>query len=296
MKKKCVRRFLPCCLFLFLCYSHVGFGQSDFDTILYDGGWKVVDDVNFASYYRVISVKNDSGFISRPFTDYYITGEKQSEGRIIDVGKYSDETTIFDGPVVAYYKNGQRYFKAFFKNGKYDGDYVEYGTDGNVHEKIHYREGLLDGEVYVYVGDGCHFISSMVNGQPENPYYTIKKKKGKDYRISYNGNTLNMWKPQVSGRKNVYRNGDMYMYYEIDSITYAICLSEEKQYGRWFMAQIVIINNSLNTIDVDETKFSARIVKTSYFSGNRDTSFCSALSYDNYLQRVKNQQPRTSHW
>ena len=81
-------------------------GQTEVDTLYYDKEWKVVGNKVFAEYYRVYPVIDDS--VSRkPFRDYYITGELQSEGGFITIDRYDDSKSVFDGDWTSYYKSGK---------------------------------------------------------------------------------------------------------------------------------------------------------------------------------------------
>ncbi|MBR4266025.1 MAG: hypothetical protein IKQ46_08225 [Bacteroidales bacterium] len=267
-----------------------GLCQNITDTIFYNANWEIVQKSNKASYYRIVQHVQGDDSIGHPFTDYYITGEMQGKGRILSLGEVSDKTTVFNGHIVSFYKDGKIYFEATYLNGEYNGEYIEYAKDGHIVKKMNYKNGLIDGQVLFELRDGTKFLSEVSDGHPVKPYYIIQSKRGKEYSVDYNGNSINLYMPEISGRKMFYRNGVGWQYYKINGVTYAISLSEIKEYGKWFLAQIAITNDSPNTIEFDATDVYANIIKKGFWTETLDTIQQKALEANEYLNKVKEKQ------
>ena len=78
--------------------ANVVIGQTTLDTLYYDKDWKGCEKT-FATYYRVYALSADNN-LKKKFRDYYITGELQSEGEYINIDKYDDSKSVFDGEFV----------------------------------------------------------------------------------------------------------------------------------------------------------------------------------------------------
>ena len=279
-------KILYCLTFLLLA-TYPCLCQNRADTIYYNTNWEIVNNIKIASYYRVIQIADSNGYL---FTDYYITGEQQGRGRFLSMGETSDITTIFDGPVTSFYKDGKTHFETTYSDGKYNGDYIEYANDGHITKKIRFNNGVLDGPVYIELSNGNRFLSEVSNGLPLKPYYLIQTKNGKEYKIDYSGNEIALDMPDISGRKTFYRNGNAWQYYVINGVTYALSLSEVNEYGKWFMVQIAITNDSPTYTTFDATDISATIIKKNNWTESIDTLHKNAIKADEYLTKVDSRQ------
>jgi antitoxin component YwqK of YwqJK toxin-antitoxin module len=76
--------------------------------------------------------------------DYYITGEKKSEGYLI-----SEFPPRYNGTMRSFHKNGQLECERYYKDGKSFGDYIVYYENGNPKRETHYTDdpNIVD-EIY----------------------------------------------------------------------------------------------------------------------------------------------------
>ena len=72
------------CIIMLLCLTSANIFAQGTDTLYYDKDWKGVSSKAFAVFYRVLP-KDRNNILRKPFRDYYITGELQSEGGFISV-------------------------------------------------------------------------------------------------------------------------------------------------------------------------------------------------------------------
>ena len=111
-----------------LCSVAIADAQK-FDTLYYDKDWKVAKNALFASYYRIYDA-SDKSPNGKPFRDYYISGQLQSEGKYISIDPYDDSKSVFDGEMINYYKNGQIQYKRFENRGVKQGEAFAYYENG----------------------------------------------------------------------------------------------------------------------------------------------------------------------
>jgi len=111
---------------------------------------------------------DDKGMKQGNWTEYFITGEKKSQGLFVDgkksnkwnyyytsgkieqVGNYKKGKAI--GDWIWYYENGSILREEAFANGKIEGLFVEYDKNGNEISKGEYYTGKKDGD-WFYVND-----------------------------------------------------------------------------------------------------------------------------------------------
>lgn len=284
-----VSSFLMSLLCLFFFPNSVN-GQNVYDTIYYDREWNVCKYKFNASYYRVIQKPEYADSLGRLFTDYYYFGEKQGSGYIISLGTESDSATVFNSKLCFFRKNGQIQAEMSYKKGVPDGSFVNYSIDGLVVKSISYRDGKVDGVIKSQAYDGSFFHSSATKGLPDSTYYNLSDENGHSVRIDYLGNGIDVNSPEKSGRKTFYRNNRSYQYYLTEGVSYAVTVSAVKQYGKWYMVEINISNDSPYEIEFDASKVSAIEVKPSYIQGEFDTNYLNAWRADQYMKRVKNRQ------
>ena len=123
MKKLLISLFLSIPLF------------SPAQTYYYDKNWKGVENEDFAEYKRVLSPTSDTLHYKNKYRDFYITGEKQSEGEYLTIDPYDDAKSVFDGEQTTFYKNGNIASKFFVKNGKQTGAFEEFFENGLILRK-----------------------------------------------------------------------------------------------------------------------------------------------------------------
>lgn len=109
----------------------------------FDERWKPVDSSK-AAYYRLITYDekgNPQGIVQ----DFYITGEKQWEGRLSYIDKLGSGNDVEEGLCTWYYKNGKKSSQGFFVNGKLDGTYKTWFESGARSSEVQYKNGVLHG-------------------------------------------------------------------------------------------------------------------------------------------------------
>ena len=75
--------------------------------------------------------------------DYYITGELQWSGGIIELSPLHDSLNVLSDTVIFYYKNGQELSQSYYENGNLSGDRQEWDEDGKLLSKATYTKGEL---------------------------------------------------------------------------------------------------------------------------------------------------------
>ncbi len=109
----------------------------------YDERWKPVDSSK-ASYYRLITY-DEKGNPLGIVRDFYITGEKQWEGRFSYIDKLGNGNDVEEGLCIWYYKNGNMSSRGFFVNGKLEGTYKTWYESGARKSETQYKNGVLHG-------------------------------------------------------------------------------------------------------------------------------------------------------
>lgn len=131
-------------IFLALVFNTSLFAQQKKE--FYDERWKPVDSSK-ASYYRLITY-DEKGNPSGVVRDFYITGEKQWEGRFSYIDKLGSGNDMVEGLCTWYYKNGKMSARGFFVNGKVDGTYKTWFESGARSSEVQYKNGVLHG-IYI---------------------------------------------------------------------------------------------------------------------------------------------------
>lgn len=249
-----------------LTYVFVSFSYSQsvkLDTIYYDKDWKGVSSAAFATYYRVIEVK-DNPNVRGSLRDYFITGELQAEGGYLSIDRNDDKNSVFDGEITMYYKNGLVQSHVTKRNGKAEGIYTEFNE----------------------IGDLCMQME-MHNDEPVYDYYVISNKDGYSSKIRISDNTPIYESPSLSEKKVDYRDGAAWPYYTKNGIMVAMTNTQVKDYGKWFQISLIISNNSIAPIEFDPELITSSLQKT-----NGQTVALEVWSSDRYMRKVR----RTQNW
>lgn len=244
----------------------VGFSYSQsvkLDTIYYDKDWKGVSSAAFATYYRVIEVK-DNPNVRGSLRDYFITGELQAEGGYLSIDRNDDKNSVFDGEITMYYKNGLVQSHVTKRNGKAEGIYTEFNE----------------------TGDLCMQME-MHNDEPVYNYYVVSNKDGYSSKIRISDNTPIYESPSLSEKKVDYRDGAAWPYYTKNGIMVAMTNTQVKDYGKWFQISLIIANNSIAPIEFDPELITSSLQKT-----NGQTVALEVWSSDRYMRKVR----RTQNW
>jgi antitoxin component YwqK of YwqJK toxin-antitoxin module len=293
------------------------------DTIFYDSNWHGVATKSLANYMRLSYPSHDS-INSNIVKDYLTTGELQSERIAIYIDKNDDNKSKWKGKFTTYYQSGskkkegyyndstqivgdvQYYYKdgksksiITYKNGspQKETDYnrngsiqkeIDYYSNGNIKSSTSFLDGKINGIVYNYSEDGkTHTETEMGNGEPANNYITSVDESGNKSKYDVKTNQLLWDTPTPEDRKETNINGEEVIYYQMNDIILSASLSIEKEYGKYFSADIALTNNTNQTIDFDADKITSIL-----FTYKKDTiqSPCKVLTQKQYIKIVKNKQ------
>ena len=154
-------KYISTILFLLL-YNVV---ISQLDTIYFDKSWKVIEQSDNASYFRIVHFEKKTKLYE--VNDYYISGKLQMKGYF-----ESSKLKVKTGKYTWYFENGNISEEGSYKNGKKDGKWFVYSENGKLHYEDEYVNGIfkvgrqyVDDIEYVYTEkeimprfSGCEFI------------------------------------------------------------------------------------------------------------------------------------------
>ncbi|MDB5261159.1 MAG: TonB family protein, partial [Adhaeribacter sp.] len=127
---------------IFLIYSLTvslaAFGQSEIE--YFDQQFRLLPDKEGAAYYKTTQF-DDKEKNSKTEITYFITGEKQAEIKYI---KTPGGLFLPAGVARKWYKNGQLYYTAQYRQGKKEGEAVGYYASGKLKRREHFNNGKLD--------------------------------------------------------------------------------------------------------------------------------------------------------
>ena len=257
------------------------------DTIYYDKNWKGVSNAAFAAFYRVYDA-NDKSELRKPFRDYYISGELQSEGGYISFDKYDDSKSVFDGEWINYFKSGKVEQKGYRNRGIEEGEYTAYYENGLVKMHAVMKNGKPNGILTQFneQGDMCSQVE-LLNGEPRYDYYILSNKDGYSSKLRISDNTPIYESPSLSEKKVDYRDGAAWPYYTKNGIMVAMTNTQVKDYGKWFQISLIIANNSIAPIE-----FDPELITSSLQKANGQTIALEVWSSDRYMKKVR----RTQNW
>lgn len=222
----------------------LSFGYSQKDTscagiYYYNASSYGIMSRDSANYYRVVE-KNNS------FNDYYASDNTlRASGTVTYVDPSDDGNTIFDGSFIAYYPSGRVWIKQFFKEGQNDGEFTEYYENGLMKQHEFYKNGVLNGVKTTFdeKGETCTQWEYK-DGVLVNDYYT---KSGNGYSVDYD-TTSNApkWRDVTTSDLKVVvdKNGKAWKTYAINGLYVSIDLKYRKFYGRYYVLELFIQNNS----------------------------------------------------
>lgn len=273
-------------------FVHMPVKAQDTDTLYYDKDWKVVTSKAFASFYRVCP-KQRGGESRKPFRDYYITGELQSEGGFITIDPNDDKLSIMDGDWTNYFKNGKVQEKGHRDKGVSNGEHFVYREDGVMLKHAYLKNGKITGLYTEFSEDGnmCFQAEYWMDGTPKYDWYMASNKDGLCSKISSSTNKPLYESPSTNEIKEEYIKGYNWLYYSANGITLGMTNIEVKDYGKYFQIPIVITNNSLFAIDFDPNRISSTLVDK---KGNQIDLL--VLSSDEYMKKVRRGQNWAMFW
>lgn len=260
-------------------------GQTEVDTLYYDKEWKVVGNKVFAEYYRIFPETNDS--VSRkPYRDYYITGELQSEGGFITIDRYDDSKSVFDGESTLYYKSGKIEQKLYWNRGKQEGEYIRYAENGLMLLHTYMKDNKPHGLYTQFSEDGnlCMQMEYQ-DGELLNDYYILSNKDGLCSKIRISDKQPIYEAPSADEQQMEYRNGEPWPYYNKNGILVGMTNTEVKDYGKYFRISIIISNNSMFPIVFGDEDINAWLS-----TPKGQLRQLKVWSADEYMAKVSRQQ------
>ena len=251
------------------------------DTLYYDGEWKGATHKAFAEYYRIALHPEDPS-AKKVFRDFFIDGTLQGKGEFISIDANDDSKSVFNGVIEAYYKNGNTAFHKVFTNGVLDGDFVQYYENGLIKSKGAYRNGKQTGLFTQFNEDGSFYQHEYSDGNPLYDYYVFSDPDGRVVKFKLSDNTIYWESPELSERKNLYKDGVNWLYYSKNGLTIAEACSKSNDYGKWHKIDIVISNQSVVPIEFDPLEcVSAFSVDNNMLPTDLDV-----WSSDEYIKKV----------
>jgi antitoxin component YwqK of YwqJK toxin-antitoxin module len=133
----------------------------------YNNEW-IPCDSSKAAYYRLIEYDAQGSPIGQA-SDYYITGEKQWEGRFSFVDKQNKDNDISEGLCTWYNKNGKKSMEGFYVQGILNGPFKKWYDSGNINVESNYINDNLEGYYYEWYETGdLKLMSFYADNQPND--------------------------------------------------------------------------------------------------------------------------------
>ncbi|MGL4412212.1 MAG: toxin-antitoxin system YwqK family antitoxin [Bacteroidales bacterium] len=258
--------------------------EDRIDTTYFDKDWKVINNKQFADYYRYSLIPENSNS-KKIFRSYYFTGELESIGGFISLSDTNDSLSVFEGEVIGYFRNGKMSYKRIYSDGKANGVFIDYSED----ELIKCQGTLLDGELnglYTeFYKDGGFMQIEYLNGRPKYDYYLMSNVEGYMLRYSVFDDSPIWEQPIIDERKTDYRDGKQWQFYNKNGLMVAISNTPIKDYGSWHKVDILITNNSKEILEFDSDSLSS-------YSINKygSPTLLPVWSSDMYLAKVRRVQ------
>lgn len=280
-------------LFLFFIIANNCYSQSSqLDTIYYDKEWKTVSNAAFASFYRICP-KERGGEHRKPFRDYYITGELQSEGGFITLDLFDDSNSIMDGDWTNYFKNGKVEAKGHNDRGIANGEICKYNESGLLLRHAYLKKGKPTGILTEFSEDGnlCYQAEYWEDGTPKHNWYMVSNKDGLCSKINSSTNQPIYESPTTSEIKKEYIEGYNWLYYNANGITLGMTNIEIKDYGKYFQIPIIVTNSTLFPFDFDPNLITSTLIDKK----GRQVDL-EVLSSEEYLSKVQRGQNWAMFW
>lgn len=272
-------------LILFSIIFNTAKAEDRIDTTYYDKDWKVINNKQFADYYRYSLIPENSNS-KRIFRSYYITGELESVGGFISLSDTNDSLSVFEGEITGYFRNGKMSYKRIYSHGKANGVFIDYSED----ELIKCHGTLLDGELnglYTeFYRDGGFMQIEYLNGRPKYDYYLMSNVEGYMLRYSVFDDSPIWEQPMIDERKTDYRDGKQWQFYNKNGLMVAISNTPIKDYGSWHKVDILITNNSKEILEFDSDSLSSYSINK--YGSPRSLPVWSCDMYLAKVRRVQN--------
>jgi len=163
--------------------------ESTFSNGYRAGDWTIylnnekleVEEKSQAQFYRKIHFSSEGGLTSEVVTDYFITGEKQFEGQLIDLNP-----DVLQGKCKFFYKNGKIQSEGEMNLGKKNGVWIENYESGNIKLSSNYIQETK------MINDGYNGMRKNTEELPHGTwiyYYENGEKQKKE--VYSNGKLIN---------------------------------------------------------------------------------------------------------
>ncbi|MES2837003.1 MAG: trypsin-like peptidase domain-containing protein [Bacteroidota bacterium] len=140
--------------------------------LFYDKDWKVTESENNAAFYRIYYSDNQNKNIFT-VTDYFISGEKQWEGKMSYLDKKDNSKDIAEGHCTWYYKSGKVQRTSFMVKNKEDSVTNSYYENGNKMSESHFLNTELNGTSQEWYESGkTKFKAEFAKGVLVNSKFT----------------------------------------------------------------------------------------------------------------------------
>lgn len=226
------------------------FAQSQVDTLYYDSNWKGADSPLFATYYRITQPNENPNYSGR-YRDFWMDGTLCGEGKFFHIDTNDATNSIYDGECIQYYKNGEEHTRKTYRQKKLNGKMTEYAPNGLVVKERSYKNGRLHGLYTEFLENGNFKQLEYNEGLPKTEFYYIGNPDGQMSRYYIKDHSIYWEEPSTKDQKEVFRKGEEWNYYIQNGLSIATKVTYVKEYGKWFKVDIIISNNSTESLVFD---------------------------------------------
>lgn len=254
------------------------------DTIYYDKQWRTISNKTFATYYRYALYPADS-LATRYFKTFYADGKIQGEGVFLNLDKYNDSKSVFDGNIITYYQSGAVKDKLNYTGGKLQGEQTSYYENGNIKEHSTLKDGQKTGIHTSFTEDGKVCRLQEYTAGAAAGYYVVVDMDGNYSKYDLSTNRPIFEKPEPAEIKTEYKNGVAWPYYNKNGLIVGVSNSIVKEeIGNLREIGVFLVNKSMINVEIDPAKIEAYYIK----KGTRtDMEFMSADDYDKKIYKKK---------
>jgi antitoxin component YwqK of YwqJK toxin-antitoxin module len=237
--------------------------------IYYDENWQVTTAGN-AAYYRLVSLDASNKPVGLVM-DFFITGEKQWQGRLSHIDLKDNTKDVSEGIVTWFHKNGKKAAEVKKQNGREEGIYKSWNESGLPESEVEYQYGMLNGASKTWYPNGKpqaieFFASNQLHGK--QIYYL------EDGRVSYE-EQYEMGKPV----------NPCYNRLDLDGHEYEVCtevFSRPKQIFNWNYAGKAATAHSMDMNGL-VLNAGANVKSVAFFDLGTDTKDLESISTDFFV-------------
>lgn len=238
---------------------------QEIETYYYNKEGKIVNQV-FADFYRVISVPNESS-PEKMFRDFYMSGKIKGEGHYLTIDKSDVNNSVLDGECVFYKESGSIDRKFSMSNGKYNGTYVEFSADGKEFIQIEYTDGNYTYDWYYKANTSGAY--GRFKHDTHEPVY-------------------DKFNPQA--QFTTWIDGIPWVSYTINGLTISMAIQQSNAYGRYHEVSLMVDNATFNDMIIEPSVEITAYASSTASTLSTEGIWREVLSYDAYMQKVKNRQ------